>query len=60
MCLTFRGQKFHLSAYNNERNLERTSDSSQSTHPAGRVLWEELPGEVILHNILGITRFFMH
>ena len=23
-------------------NLERTSNSSQSTHPIGRVLWEEL------------------
>ena len=38
-----RGQKFHLSARNYEWNLERTSNSSQSTHPTGRVLWEELP-----------------
>ena len=33
-----RGQKFHLSACNYEWNLERTSNSSQSTRPVGRVL----------------------
>ena len=37
-----REQKFHTSAPNYEWNLERTSDSSQSTHPVGQVLWEEL------------------
>ena len=37
-----RGQKFHSSALNYEWNLERTNNSSQSTHPTGRVLWEEL------------------
>ena len=31
-----RGQKFHSPA------LERTSNSSKSNHPVGRVLWEEL------------------
>ena len=45
----FRGQKFHLSARNYELNLERTSTSSQSTRPVGRVLWEELLKEVVLH-----------
>ena len=45
----YRGQKFHSSACNYEQNLERTSNSSQSTRPAGRVLWEELLKEVILH-----------
>ena len=30
-------------------SLERTSNSSQSTRPAGRVLWKELPKEVLLH-----------
>ena len=29
--------------------LERTSSSSQSTHPVGQVLWEELLEDVILH-----------
>ena len=38
----FRGQKFHLSACNYERNLERTNNSSQSTRPVGRVLWERI------------------
>ena len=37
-----RGQKFYSSACNYERNLQRTSNSSQSTHPVGQVLWEEL------------------
>ena len=32
-----RAQKFHSSACNYEWNLERTSNSSQSTHPVGRV-----------------------
>ena len=32
-----RGQKFHSSARNYEWNLERTSNSSQSTCPVGRV-----------------------
>ena len=44
-----RGQKFHSSARNYEGNLERTSNSSQSTRPVGRVLWEELLEEVKLH-----------
>ena len=44
-----RGQKFHSSACNYERNLEKMSNSFQSTRPAGRVLWEELLEEVILH-----------
>ena len=35
------GQKFHLSAHKYELNLERTSNSSQSTRPVGRVLWGE-------------------
>ena len=34
-----RGQKFHPSARN---YLEGTSNTSQSTLPVGRVLWEEL------------------
>ena len=42
------GTKFHSSARNYKLNLERTSNSSQSTCPVGRVLWEELLG-VILH-----------
>ena len=37
-----RGYKFHSSARNYEWKLERTSNSSQSTHPTGPVLWEEL------------------
>ena len=45
MC---RGQKFHSSARNYERNQERMSNSSQSTHPTRRVFWEELLWEVIL------------
>ena len=47
--ITSRGQRFHSSARNYEGNLERTSNSSQSTRPIGRVLWEELLKEVILH-----------
>ena len=43
-----RGRKFHLSAHNYDKNLERTSNSSQSTCPIGQVLWEDLL-EVILH-----------
>ena len=35
--ISCRGQKFHLSARNYEWNLERTSNSSQSTRPVGRV-----------------------
>ena len=34
----YRGQKFHSSARIYEWILERTSDSSQSTRPSGRVL----------------------
>ena len=30
-------------------NLERMSNYSQGTRPVGRVLWEELLEEVILH-----------
>ena len=37
-----RGQKFHSFARNYKWNLERASNSSQSTLPVGRVLWEEL------------------
>ena len=37
------GQKFHSPAHNYKWNLERTS------RPVGRVLWEELLEEVILH-----------
>ena len=43
------GDKFHSFARNYERNLERTSNSFQSTHLTGRVLWKESPKEVILH-----------
>ena len=42
-----REQKFHLSAHYYERNLEKTSNYSQSTHPVGQVLWKELLEEVI-------------
>ena len=45
----YRGQKFHSSALSYELNLERTSNSSQSTHPVGLVLWEESLEEFILH-----------
>ena len=31
------GQKFHSTARNYDRNLERTSNFSQSTRPEGRV-----------------------
>ena len=48
-CTCLRGQKFHSVARNYERNLERMSNSSLSTRPVGRVLWEELLEEVILH-----------
>ena len=44
-----RGQKFHSSAHTYEWNLERTSNSSQSTRPIGRVLWKELLEDVIFH-----------
>ena len=46
--MVFRGQKFHSSARNDERNQDSTSNSSQSTRPLGQVLWEELREEVIL------------
>ena len=49
-------QKFHSSACNYECNLEKTSNSSQSTCPVGRVLWEELLVEVTLH----ISHFIVH
>ena len=52
-----RGQKFHLSARYYEWNLERTSNSSQSTHPTGQVLWEELLEEVIL---LPCVLYYIH
>ena len=42
-------KKFHSSARYYDRNLERMSDSSQSTRPTGRVLCEELIEEVILY-----------
>ena len=44
-----RGQTFHSSTCNYKWNLERTSNSSQSTRPVGLVLWEELLEEVKLH-----------
>ena len=37
------------STSNYEWNLERMSNSSQSTRPVGRVLWEELLVEVIYY-----------
>ena len=43
------GTKFHLYARNYKLNLERMSNSFQSTRPIGRVLWIELLEEVILH-----------
>ena len=43
------GTKFHSSARNYEWNLERTCNSSQSTHPVGRVFWEELLGRHITY-----------
>ena len=46
-----RGQKFHSSARIYERNLERTSNSPHSSRPVGRVLWDELLEEIILHII---------
>ena len=45
--INYRGQKFSSSACNYEWNLERMSNSSQSTRPVGRVLREELLVEVI-------------
>ena len=36
------------SAHYYERNLERMSNSSQSTRPTGRALWGELLEDVIL------------
>ena len=49
--IVYRGQNFHSSACNYGWNLERTSNSSQSTRPVGRMLWKELYvlEEVILH-----------
>ena len=38
----FRGPKFHSSAHNYELNLERTSNSSPSTHPVGQVLGKNI------------------
>ena len=51
MCIKglHRGQKIHSSARDYEWNLERTSNSSQSTRPVGRVLWEEYMEEVVLY-----------
>ena len=51
-----REQKFHLSASSYKPNLERPSNSSQSTHPAGRVLWEELLG----YNIYSLMFFIAY
>ena len=45
-----RGQQFHSSAGNYEGYLKRTSNSSQSTRPVGRMLWEEL---LVLFRITG-------
>ena len=42
-----RVQKIHSSSRNYKWNLERTSNSSQSTCPVGQVLWEDLLEEVI-------------
>ena len=47
--ILIRGQKFHPLAFNYERYLERTSNSSQSTPTVGQVLWGELLEGVILH-----------
>ena len=47
-----RGQKFHSSAHYYERNLERMSDSTQSTCPVGRVLLEE--GRVLCEELLEV------
>ena len=47
--LSKQGTTFHSSAHNYEWNLERMSNSSQSTPPVGRVLWKELLEEVKLH-----------
>ena len=44
-----RRQKLHSSAHNYEWNLERMSNSSQSTLSVGRVLYKDLLEEVILH-----------
>ena len=41
------GTKFHSSACNYEWNLERTSNSSQSTHPVGRVYRTSALGRII-------------
>ena len=44
-----RGQRFNSSARSYEWNLERTSNSPNSSCPVGWVLWDELLKEVILH-----------
>ena len=43
-----RWRKFYLSARNHKWNLDRMSNSSQSTRPTGWVLWEELLKEFCL------------
>ena len=45
----FRGQIFHSPPRNYKWNLERMNNSSLSTCPVGRVLWEELLEGAILH-----------
>ena len=50
----FSGQKIHLSS----RNLEMTSNSSQSTGPTGRVLWEELLEVILLPYIFYCKHFW--
>ena len=42
------GTKIPLAACKYEWNLEKTSNSSQSTRPTGRVLWKELLEAVML------------
>ena len=51
--VTFRGQKFHSSASNYECNLERMSNSSQSTRPVGvEVILHITPICTVLHMLL--------
>ena len=53
-CIS-RGQKFHLLAHNYEQNLEKTSNSSQITHPKGQVLKSE--GETSIFQVLTVNHF---
>ena len=49
MEYTLRGQNSTRPLVITSEILESMSNSSQSTHPTGRVLWEELLEEVIIH-----------